>query len=97
MATYNWKVIYRDYTGEELAEEKTFLRKESRNIYLSQAVGSKNYQRSVTTIEERLRAIAEIERETVGRDYLESSYVDFSGTGDSLGIFANRNSNEGIE
>ena len=97
MATYNWKVIYRDYTGEELAEEKTFLRKESRNIYLSQAVGSKNYQRSVTTIEERLRAIAEIEREQANRDYLESSYVDFSGTGDSLGIFANRNSNEGIE
>lgn len=97
MATNNWKVIYRDYTAEELAEEKTFLRKESRNIYLSQAVGSKNYQRSITTIEERLRAITEIERERGNKDYLESSYVDFSRTGDSLGLFTNRNSNEGFD
>jgi hypothetical protein len=97
MATYNWKIIYRDYTAAELAEEKAFLRKESRSIYLSQAVGSKNYQRSITTIEERLRAIAEIERENGNRDYLETSYVDFGHHGDSLGIFANRNSNEGIE
>lgn len=97
MATTNWKIIYRDYTDEELTAEREFLKKESQNIFLSQAVGSKNYQRSITTIEERLRAIAEIQRERGNRDYLESSYVDFSGTGDSLNIFANRNSNEGIE
>lgn len=97
MATTNWKIIYRDYTDEELTAEREFLKKESQNIFLSQAVGSKNYQRSITTIEERLRAIAEIQRERSNRDYLESSYVDFSGSGDSLNIFANRNSNEGIE
>ena len=97
MATTNWKIIYRDYTDEDLTAEFDFLKKESQNIFLSQAVGSKNYQRSITTIEERLRAVSEIRRERSGRDYQESSYVDFSGTGDSLGIFANRNSNEGIE
>jgi hypothetical protein len=97
MPTYNWKIIYRDYTSEELVAEKDFLKKESQNIFLSQAVGSKNYQRSITTIEERLRAITEILRERGNKDYQESSYVDFSGTGDSLNIFANRNSNDGIE
>lgn len=81
MTIANWKIIYREYSGTSLLEEKQFLQKESRNIYLSQAVGSKNYQRSITTIEERLRAIAEVERERAGKDYLESTYTDFSGTG----------------
>ena len=97
MPAYNWKIIYRDYSEEQLVAEKVFLIKESQNIFLSQAVGSKNYQRSITTIEERLRAVTEIERERSNRDYQESSYVDFSGTGDSFNRFANKNSNEGIE
>lgn len=97
MPTYNWKIIYRDYSDVQLTAEKDFLIKESQNIFLSQAVGSKNYQRSITTIEERLRAVTEIERERSNRDYQESSYVDFSGTGDSLNIFVNKNSNEGIQ
>ena len=78
MSVANWKVIYRDFTGTELDEEETFFKKESRNIYLSQAVGSKNYQRSITTIEERLRAIKEIRREQGNKDYHEDTYTDFS-------------------
>lgn len=78
MSTANWKVIYRDYSADELNEEETFFKNESRNIYLSQAVGSKNYQRSITTIEERLRAIKEIRREISNKDYYEDTYADFS-------------------
>jgi 5'-deoxynucleotidase YfbR-like HD superfamily hydrolase len=79
MAVSNWKVIYRDFTAVELDEEEVFFKKEARNIYLSQAVGSKNYQRSITTIEERLRAIKEIRREQGNQDYYEETYTDFSG------------------
>ena len=79
MAVSNWKVIYRDFTAVELDEEEIFFKKEARNIYLSQAVGSKNYQRSITTIEERLRAIKEIRRERGNQDYYEETYTDFSG------------------
>lgn len=78
MSVANWKVIYRDFTGTELDDEEAFFKKEARNIYLSQAVGSKNYQRSITTIEERLRAIKEIRRERGGKDYYEETYADFS-------------------
>ena len=78
MSVSNWKVIYRDYSATELDEEEAFFKTESRNIYLSQAVGSKNYQRSITTIEERLRAIKEIRREKSNNDYYDDTYADFS-------------------
>ena len=79
MSVANWKVIYRDYSGQELIDEKANLRKEASNLYLAQSVGGKSYQRSITSVEERLRALAEITREQTGKDYLEDTYVDFSG------------------
>lgn len=79
MSVANWKVIYRDYGSQELTEELDRIKLEARNLYLAQSVGGKSYQRSITSVEERLRAITEIKRENSGKDYLEDSYVDFSG------------------
>ena len=81
MSVANWKVIYRDYTGQEQIDEKTRLRGEANNLYLAQSVGGKSYQRSITSVEERLRALAEVTRENNGKDYLEDTYTDFSGNG----------------
>ena len=81
MSIANWKVIYRDYASQERKEEKESLRLEAKNLYLAQSVGGKSYQRSITSVEERLRALAEIERESSGRGYLEETYVDFGGYG----------------
>jgi len=81
MSVANWKVIYRDYTSEEIAEELATLKKEAKNMYLAQSVGNKSYQRSITSVEERLRAIAEIKREQGGNSYNDSYYVDFRGEG----------------
>ncbi len=78
MSVANWKVIYRDYTSEELDEELATLKKEAKNMYLAQSVGNKSYQRSITSVEERLRAIMEIRRES-GDSYNDPTYVDFDG------------------
>lgn len=78
MSTANWKVIYRDYDKTQLDAEEARLKKEAENLYLAQSTGRRSYQRSITSVEERLRAIAEIRREQSGRDYYQSTYVDFS-------------------
>ena len=79
MSVANWKVIYRDFTSQELTEERASLLKESKNLYLAQSIGGKSYQRSITGVEERLRALAEIKREQAGASYNDPSFVDFSG------------------
>jgi hypothetical protein len=81
MSVANWKVIYRDYTSQELIDERKSLMLETKNLYLAQSVGGKSYQRSITSVEERLRALSEIKRESSGRDYLESTYTDFRDNG----------------
>ena len=81
MSVANWKVIYRDYTSQELKMESDLIKKEASNLYLAQSVGGKSYQRSITSVEERLRAIAEIKREKNGNSYNEDTYVDFGGYG----------------
>jgi ribosomal protein L29 len=75
MATNDWAIIYRTYTTEELDEEITFLKKESKNLYMSQGVGGKNYQRNVTTIQDRLRAALTAKGVT---DPFPSTLADFS-------------------
>ena len=82
MSVANWKVIYREYTSEELDTELATLKTEAKNMYLSQSVGSKSYQRSITSVEERLRALMEIKRENNNTDYLEPTYADFFGMAD---------------
>jgi hypothetical protein len=91
MSVANWKVIYRDFSSQELTDERFSLLKESKNLYLAQSVGGKSYQRSITSVEERLRALAEIKRENSGADYLEPTFVDFSGVGDDTAANLNRN------
>jgi hypothetical protein len=78
MSVANWKVIYRDYTAEELAAEESMLKEEVKSMYLAQSTGRKSFSRSITAPEERLRALTEIKRENRGDNYLEDSYVDFS-------------------
>jgi hypothetical protein len=82
MSVANWKVIYRDYESQELDDELASMKLEAKNMYLAQSVGGKSYQRSITSVEERLRAIMEIRREQGGDDYNETSHADFSGRGD---------------
>tara|TARA_A100001037_G_C15046397_1_gene587964 strand:+ start:799 stop:1044 length:246 start_codon:yes stop_codon:yes gene_type:complete len=79
MSVANWKIIYRDYSEEEIEKELATQKEEAKNMYLAQSVGGKSYQRSITSVEERLRALAEVRRERSGNDYLEPTYVDFSG------------------
>lgn len=81
MAVANWKIIYRDYNSQELKMESDNLKKEAGNLYLAQSVGGKSYQRSITSVEERLRALAEIKREKAGGAYNENTYADFGGYG----------------
>jgi hypothetical protein len=81
MSVANWKIIYRDYNSQELKMESDSLKKEASNLYLAQSVGGKSYQRSITSVEERLRAIAEIKREKSGKSYNEDTYADFGGYG----------------
>ena len=89
MSVANWKVIYRDYSSQELDDELASMKLEAKNMYLAQSVGGKSYQRSITSVEERLRAIMEIKREVAGNDYNDPTYVDFS---DVAGIeWASRN------
>ena len=78
MSVANWKVIYRDYSSQELDAEEARLKVEAENVFLAQSVGGKSYQRSITSVEEKLRAIAEIRREQAGNGYNEATYVDFS-------------------
>lgn len=78
MSVANWKIIYRNYTNEELVTERARLKSESESILLSQATGAKSQQRSITTIEERLRALTEIQDENRGLSNMEPTYVDFS-------------------
>jgi ribosomal protein L31E len=78
MSVANWKVIYRDYSSQELDAEEARLKIEAENVFLAQSVGGKSYQRSITSVEEKLRAIAEIRREQAGNSYTEPTYVDFS-------------------
>jgi hypothetical protein len=79
MSVANWKVIYRDYSSQELIDERKTLMLETKNLYLAQSVGGKSYQRSITSVEERLRALSEINREKSGRSYQEDTYTDFNG------------------
>lgn len=81
MAIANWKIIYRDYNSQELKTESDNLKKEAGNLYLAQSVGGKSYQRSITSVEERLRALAEIRREKSGNSYNTETYTDFGGYG----------------
>ena len=78
MATNDWLLIYRTYEASELDDEITFLKKESKNIYLSQGVGGKNYSRNVTTIQDRLRAALQVKAEKAGRDFFPETLADFS-------------------
>jgi ribosomal protein L31E len=78
MSVANWKVIYRDYSSQELDTEEARLKIEAENVFLAQSVGGKSYQRSITSVEEKLRAISEIRREQSGNSYTEPTYVDFS-------------------
>lgn len=78
MSVANWKVIYRDYSSQELDAEEARLKVEAENVFLAQSVGGKSYQRSITSVEEKLRAISEIRREQSGNNYNEATYVDFS-------------------
>jgi hypothetical protein len=75
MATNDWAIIYRTYGAEELDEEIAFLKKESKNLYMSQGVGGKNYQRNVTIIQDRLRAALTAKGST---DPFASTLADFS-------------------
>ena len=74
MATNDWAIIYRTYTAVELDDEITFLKKESKNLYMSQGVGGKNYRRNVTIIQDRLRAALTAN----GSDPFPSTLADFS-------------------
>ena len=78
MATNDWLLIYRTYDTTELDDEITFLKKESKNIYLSQGVGGKNYSRNVTTIQDRLRAALQVKAENGGTEFFPDTVVDFS-------------------
>ena len=78
MATNDWLLIYRAYDVTELDDEIVFLKKESKNIYLSQGVGGKNYSRNVTIIQDRLRAALQVKAERSGQDFFPSTLADFS-------------------
>ncbi len=56
MAAENWMEIYRSYTGEELVEEITQLKKDVRGAFSQQGSGSVNHQRDLGQLEARLQA-----------------------------------------
>ncbi len=77
-----WEAIYRDYSSEELAEERVKLKKQLDNVYSSQSTGSKSYQRDLLMLQSRLKGLTTIKNERAansgGRSALNGR-VDFGG------------------
>jgi len=80
-----WDTIYRDYSDEELTEEREKLKKQLDNFYTSQSVGSKNYARDLQMIQNRMASVAAIRKERGAGGSSGSSFgnslsgqVDFS-------------------
>ncbi len=84
MASSAWLATYRTYDSDELAEEIVALKKQSKNQFISQNVGSKGYTRSVEETRDRLNAATRVQAER-GRAAMspmqrgEFGVPDFSG------------------
>jgi len=78
MSVNDWRIAYRMYSSQELDEERARLKEEAKNALLSQSAGSRSYTRSVTQINQQLRALAEVVDENNGVSNMASTYVDFS-------------------
>lgn len=68
MAAENWMEIYRSYTGEELAEEITSLKKDVRGAFSAQGSGGVNHQRDLGQLEARLQAAVRVQNERAHRN-----------------------------
>jgi len=76
----NWETIYRDYSDEELTEEREKLKKQLGNVYTAQGAGSKSYQRDLQMLERRMKALTVIRNErksSAGGGNALSGQVDF--------------------
>lgn len=65
-AINEWIIIYRGYTGEQLACEKTKLQKWLNNPFDAQAQGGKSYERSRASIVSQLAALQRVLNEKSG-------------------------------
>lgn len=75
-----WEAIYRDYSNEELAEEREKLKKQLDNVYSSQSTGSKSYQRDLLMLQSRLKGLTTVKNERSGSNGGSSAHngrVDF--------------------
>ncbi len=63
MAMENWAEIYRGYTGEELTEEITSLRKSVSGSFSAQGSGTVTHQRDLNQLEARLQAATRVKNE----------------------------------
>jgi hypothetical protein len=71
-------IVYRTYSDADLDSEITWLREESRNIYVSQGLGQKTNQRDLTGVRNRLSAATRVKLERSGAPVLRDSVADFS-------------------
>jgi ribosomal protein L29 len=74
----SWLIIYRSYSDAELDDEITWLREESRNIYVQQNLGQKGNQRDLTGIRQRLEKAIRVKMERAGTPLFQDSVADFS-------------------
>jgi len=75
----NWIVIYRAYSGPDLAAEAATLRRWLSNPYDAQTQGSKSYQRNVSNFTDRLVAIQRVLNEQSMANVPSYSQMDASG------------------
>jgi hypothetical protein len=73
-----WISIYQSYAPDKLQEEIEWLQRESRNLYVSAGVGTKNYQRAFSDIKNRLEASIWVKKSR-GSSYSNDTVVDCSG------------------
>lgn len=78
MASDDWETIFDSMTGEELADQRSFLLAELKNLYLSQSVGGKSYSRSITDVRLRLAALTRVQNARGRRYSDEATAADFS-------------------
>ena len=75
----NWVSIYRAYSAEDLADEITFLKKQSRNPFVSQTEGNRSYSLAPSQISERLAAAMQVKQERANPRARRHGVADFSG------------------
>lgn len=79
MAASDWTEIYQTYETQELVALQAKLKKEAEHSFTAQGVGSKNYQKSLMELRDKLQAITRVLNLRSGDPGAFHGVADFSG------------------